>query len=165
MTYLKNYPFQCIEQTVSRFLPNAVSYRLLRQAGRDDQQLKASLEQNLAAGLQRLALLQNLDGGWGWWATDKSNPYQNEWDELVKAIRNNKPYNEVKRGINASLVCNMGRMAAHTGQEITFDQVLNSDHEFGVGVDKLTMGSPSPLMPEANGRYPIPMPGQKTREY
>jgi predicted dehydrogenase len=100
-----------------------------------------------------------------WQSTDKSNPYQNEWDVLVKAIRGNKPFNEAKRGINASLVSSMGRMAAHTGQEITFDQMLNSDHEFGVGVDTLKMDSPSPLMPEANGRYPVPMPGMKTREY
>ena len=94
-----------------------------------------------------------------WQSTDASNPYQNEWDELVGAIRNNKPYNEVKRGVEASVVTSMGRMAAHTGQEISFDDMLNCDHEFAPGLDKLTRDSPSPLPSAANGRYPVPQPG------
>jgi predicted dehydrogenase len=110
---------------------------------------------------------QNMTGQPLWQSTDNSNPYQNEWETLVDAIRNNKPYNEVKRGVEACLTSNMGRMAAHTGQEITFDEMLNCDHEFGVGVDKLVnMSSPSPLMPGANGRYPVPEPGlNPKREY
>ena len=75
-----------------------------------------------------------------WQSTEHSSPYQNEWDDLMDAIVNNKPYNEVKRGVEASLVTSMGRMAAHTGQEITFDEMLNSDHEFAPGIDKLTAG-------------------------
>jgi hypothetical protein len=59
----------------------------------------------------------------------------------------------------------MGRMAAHTGQEITFDQMLNSDHEFAPGIDKITADSPSPLPSDAKGMYPRPEPGKKTREY
>lgn len=93
-------------------------------------------------------------------------PYQNEWNDLVEAIRKDKPYNEVKRGVEASLVTSMGRMAAHTGREITYEQILNSDHEFAPGLDKLTEDSPAPLQPDADGRYPVPMPGKKTdREY
>jgi predicted dehydrogenase len=101
-----------------------------------------------------------------WQSTDTTDPYQNEWDELVVAIRQNKPYNEVKRGVQASLVASMGRMAAHTGQVITFDQMLNCDHEFGPTVDKLTMDGAAPLMPGPDGKYPVPNPGiTTTREY
>jgi uncharacterized protein YfaS (alpha-2-macroglobulin family) len=75
LDYLENYPYGCIEQTVSRFLPNAVTYRLFEQMGLDNQDLKASLEQNLATGLQRIYALQNLDGGWGWWGNDAGHPY------------------------------------------------------------------------------------------
>jgi len=97
---------------------------------------------------------------------DQQNPYQNEWNDLVDAIRSDKPYNEVKRGVEASLVTSMGRMAAHTGQEITFEQMLNHEHEYSPGVDKLTMDSPAPLQLASNGKYPIPMPGTtKHREY
>ncbi len=94
------------------------------------------------------------------------SPYQLEWDDLVTAIRQDRPYNEVKRGVEASLVASMGRMAAHTGRIITFDDILNCDHEFAPGVDTLTNNSPSPLPLEANGRYPVPQPGIITaREY
>ncbi|EEF61194.1 Gfo/Idh/MocA family oxidoreductase [Pedosphaera parvula] len=94
------------------------------------------------------------------------NPYQVEWEDLVDAIRNDKPYNEVKRGVEASLVTSMGRMAAHTGQVVTFDEILNSGHEFAPTVDQLAMNSPAPLQADKDGRYPIPMPGiKKDREY
>ena len=101
-----------------------------------------------------------------WESTDRSNAYQNEWDELIFAIRNNKPYNEVKRGVDASLTTSMGRMAAHTGQEISFQDMLNCDHEFAPGLDKLTKESPAPLQVGPNGRYPQPQPGvNPKREY
>ena len=91
----------------------------------------------------------------------EQNPYRLEWEDLLAAIRNNTPYNEVKRGVEASLVTSMGRMAAHTGQEITYEQILNSDHEFAPGVDKLTMDGPAPVLGGADGKYPIPTPGAK----
>lgn len=100
-----------------------------------------------------------------WESTDRSGPYQNEWDDLIAAIVNDRPYNEVKRGVEASVVTSMGRMAAHTGQQTTFDAMLNSDHEFAPGLDKLTADSPAPLLPDAKGMYPRPEPGRKTREY
>jgi len=94
------------------------------------------------------------------------DPYQLEWNELIDAIRNDKPYNEVKRGVEASLVTSMGRMAAHTGQEITYDDMLACKHEFGPEVDKLRLDGPSPLLAKADGKYPVPMPGiTKTHEY
>ncbi|MGA2177326.1 MAG: gfo/Idh/MocA family oxidoreductase [Verrucomicrobiota bacterium] len=90
---------------------------------------------------------------------DQQNPYQNEWNDLVDAIRDDKPYNEVTRGVEASVVTSMGRMAAHTGQEITYEQMLNHKHEYAPDVDKMTMDGPAPVMPDASGRYPIPQPG------
>jgi predicted dehydrogenase len=97
---------------------------------------------------------------------DERNPYQNEWNDLMAAIRNDKPYNEVKRGVEASLATSMGRMAAHTGQEITWDNMLNCEHEMAPGLDTLTMDSPAPLLAGADGKYPVPQPGiVKQREY
>lgn len=94
-------------------------------------------------------------------------PYQLEWDHLIAAIRDNKKdYNEVERGTQASLVTAMGRMAAHTGQVVTYDEMLNCDHEFAPGVADLTMDGPAPLKAAADGTYPVPAPGIITdREY
>ena len=84
----------------------------------------------------------------------------------VDAIREDKPYNEAHRGAVASLVTSMGRMAAHSGQEITYEQILNSDHEMAPGLDRITMDSAAPLVADAKGRYPMPQPGIVTqREY
>jgi predicted dehydrogenase len=90
---------------------------------------------------------------------DQTNPYQNEWNDLVDAIRNDRPYNEVERGVMASVVSTLGRRAAHTGLELTLDEVLNSEEEYAPGVDKWTMDSPPPVQADAEGKYPIPMPG------
>jgi len=96
----------------------------------------------------------------------EQSPYQLEWDDLISAIRENKPYNEVKRGAIASMVTSMGRMAAHTGQIITYDDMLNCEHEFAPGVDKLTLDGPAPLPTGPDGKYPVPQPGITTkREY
>lgn len=96
----------------------------------------------------------------------EEDPYLNEWNDLMEAIRNDKPYNEAKRGVEASLVTSMGRMAAHTGQEITFEDMLNCDHEFAPDLDKLTFESKAPLPANAQGKYPIPMPGiSRKHEY
>ena len=96
----------------------------------------------------------------------EANPYQLEWQDLLDAIRDDKPYNEVKRGVEASLVTSMGRMAAHTGQEVTFDEMLNCEHEFAPGLAQLTVDGPAPIQADANGKYPVPTPGiKKQREY
>lgn len=92
--------------------------------------------------------------------------YGVEWQDLIDAIRQDRPYNEAKRGAEASLVTSMGRMAAHTAQVITYDQILNLDHEFAPNIDKLTIDSAAPLLADADGKYPVPMPGITTqREY
>lgn len=94
------------------------------------------------------------------------DPYQLEWDHLMEAIRNDRPFNEAKRGAEASLVTVMGRLAAHTGRIVTYDQMLKHSHELAPGLDKLTMDSPAPLQLGADGKYPVPHPGVVVkREY
>lgn len=116
----------------------------------------------------RIYVGQNMDKANLQWAfpSPEPSPYEVEWRDLIAAIRENKPYNEVERGAMASLVTSMGRMAAHTGQLITLDEMMNCQHEFAPGIDKLTMDSPSPLLADEDGKYPIPLPGLvKNREY
>ncbi len=72
--YLRNYPHQCIEQTISRFLPNAVTYHALQALGVDDPVLERSLELVITQAHTRLKKEQNPDGGWGWFYRMESNP-------------------------------------------------------------------------------------------
>ena len=92
---------------------------------------------------------------------EELNPYELEWEDLIAAIRNNTPYNEVERGTKASIVTAMGRWSAHTGQVVTFDDYLASDEDIAPGVETLTLGGPAPLKELAGGKYPVPEPGVK----
>ncbi|MEM8709590.1 MAG: Gfo/Idh/MocA family oxidoreductase [Planctomycetota bacterium] len=97
---------------------------------------------------------------------DERNPYQNEWEDLIEAIRDDLPFNEARSGTETTMLCNMGRMAAHTGHPVTYEEMLACEHEFAPGVAELTSDSDSPLMPDQNGLYPVPAPGiLTTREY
>ena len=97
---------------------------------------------------------------------NEPNPYQVEWEDLIAAIRNDDLYNEVERGVMASAVTSMGRMAAHTGQEITLEAFMNHDHEFAPGVAELALDSPAPVQANSKGKYSVPAPGLvKKREY
>jgi predicted dehydrogenase len=94
---------------------------------------------------------------------DEPSPYQVEWDVLMDAIRNGKKHNEVERGVYASLVTAMGRLAAHTGREWTLEQTLKHQPEFAPEADKLTMTSDAPVKADSDGKYPVPEPGRKIR--
>jgi len=97
---------------------------------------------------------------------NEPSPYQLEWDHLIAAIRDNEPYNEVERGVQASLVTSMGRMAAHTGVEVTYKQMLSCDHEFAPGIESMNFKSEAPVKAGPDGKYPVPQPGILTdREY
>lgn len=98
---------------------------------------------------------------WHWGDPKKEpDPYQLEWDHLIDAIKNDKPYNEVKRGTEASLVTAMGRVAAHSGKIITWDDMLHHEQELAPNLDELAMDSPAPLKADADGKYPVPRPGK-----
>lgn len=64
---LRNFPQQCIEQTVSRFLPNIMTLRALEAAGLADEALRASLIESFDFARQKLYAEQRADGGWGWY--------------------------------------------------------------------------------------------------
>jgi len=67
LRYLEVYPYGCIEQTISSFLPNVLTTHALKAAGLSDPKLEAKLKEQVNKSLQRLHNLQNPDGGWGWW--------------------------------------------------------------------------------------------------
>lgn len=85
--------------------------------------------------------------------------YQREHDLLFDAIRNNKPYNETERSAKSCMTAIMGRMACESGQMIAWDEALASNLELAPGLDNYTDNSQPPVQPDANGHYPIAMPG------
>ena len=76
--------------------------------------------------------------------------YQNEHDALFKSIRDGDPINDGEWMCRSTMMSIMGRMAAYTGQTVTWDHMMNSEldltpasYEFG------------PI-----GMRPIPVPGK-----
>ena len=74
LDWLRHFPHECIEQVVSRFLPNAVTYRALDALGIEDAELEQNLSEQLNIALQRLYAQQKVNGGWGWFPQDDADP-------------------------------------------------------------------------------------------
>jgi predicted dehydrogenase len=80
------------------------------------------------------------------------DPYVQEHTDNIAAIRAGKPLNEGKRIAESTLIAIMGREAAYTGQEVTWDAILNSKQDLMPHEDALKMGAlPVP---------PVPTPGK-----
>jgi len=74
LDYLRTYPHLCIEQTVSRFLPNIITYATLAELGLENETLEIELNAALDLALQKLYAEQQVDGGWGWYLGEGSHP-------------------------------------------------------------------------------------------
>jgi predicted dehydrogenase len=87
------------------------------------------------------------------------NHYQKEHDLLFDAIRNDKPYNETQRCAYAAMAGILGRMAAESGHEITWEDAMASDLVLAPGLDNMTMDSAAPVKTGDDGLYPVALPG------
>jgi uncharacterized protein YfaS (alpha-2-macroglobulin family) len=98
LPYLIDYPYGCTEQTMSRFLPAAITAKTLRDLGLKPEtamgKIFGGIEQSSAAAthpkgkhdlkeldritkesLERLYNFQHSDGGWGWWKEGDSDHF------------------------------------------------------------------------------------------
>ncbi|MEO5930232.1 MAG: alpha-2-macroglobulin family protein, partial [Candidatus Kapaibacterium sp.] len=73
---LIGYPYGCVEQTMSRFLPTVVVADALGKIKVPfSEKKRLEIPKMVAKGLGRLSELQHEDGGWGWWENDETNPF------------------------------------------------------------------------------------------
>jgi hypothetical protein len=75
LDYLTSFPYGCVEQTMSSFLPNIVVRQAIRDLNLKSTVDDAALQEKIRAGLERLYTFQHDDGGWGWWQTDDTHPF------------------------------------------------------------------------------------------
>jgi predicted dehydrogenase len=86
-------------------------------------------------------------------------PWQAEWQVLLDAIRENRPHNEAKRAAHANLAGLMGRAAVHMGRIVTWDEMMASSFSLAPNLEQLSFDSPPPVVADARGQYPVPVPG------
>lgn len=86
------------------------------------------------------------------------DPYQTEHDTLQAAIRDNKPLNNAYYGAESTMTSILGRMATYSGKEIKWDDALNSKVQHMPAI--VTAETEPPVKPDANGAYPVAIPGK-----
>ncbi len=84
--------------------------------------------------------------------------HQLEHYPFFKAIRENLDHNEAERGANATMTAIFGRMSNYSGQPVTWDDAMASGQKL-VPDDLVDFSSPAPLQPDAEGWYPVAVPG------
>lgn len=82
---LIDYPYGCVEQTMSRFMPALVADHAMQKAGLANPTSK-KLPEIFAQGLARLSELQNRKGGWGWWQHDNADGFMTAYVILGLAM-------------------------------------------------------------------------------
>lgn len=102
LEFLSDYPYGCVEQTMSSFLPNIIVTKATKELGLTPPPASVELDQKIAAGLSRLYKFQHEDGGWGWWETDETHPFMTAYvvAGLAQAREAGYPVDEqrLKRG-------------------------------------------------------------------
>jgi len=96
------------------------------------------------------------------WRYEGENPdaYQVEHDVLFRAIREGLDHNEGENGAKSTLTSVLGRMATYSGKTVKWDDALNS--ALALVPSAYAWDADPPTLPDAEGRYPIPMPGRTT---
>lgn len=75
LDYLTGYPWGCTEQTMSSFLPDVIVAQAVDKLHLKSPIDRATLNDEVKAGLERLYSYQHDDGGWGWWPDDESRVF------------------------------------------------------------------------------------------
>jgi predicted dehydrogenase len=88
--------------------------------------------------------------------------HQREHEVLFAAIRSGKAVNSGDTMARSTLVAVMGQLACYSGRELTWDQVAKSNFIFTPKIEDVRLDMEPPVKPDANGNYPVPMPGLTT---
>jgi predicted dehydrogenase len=91
--------------------------------------------------------------------TRMTSPYRQEHQDLVDAIRSGTPLNDGHHGAISSMTAVLGRMATYSGDEVTWEEATQSTLDLAPGLDQYTLASTPPVVPDADGNYPIAVPG------
>ncbi len=88
-----------------------------------------------------------------------NNPYQTEHDVLFEAVAKGLfKYSDTEHGAKSTLAGIIGRLATYSGQVIDFEEALNSGLD--IMPKEYSWTATPPVVPNADGFYPIAIPGK-----
>ncbi|MEX2140929.1 MAG: Gfo/Idh/MocA family oxidoreductase [Pirellulales bacterium] len=90
-------------------------------------------------------------------ARGDANPYKQEHIDLLDSIAAGKPINEAEYGAKSSMTAILGRMCTYSGQELTWDQALNSN--VTIMPTDFAFDATPPVLPDKEGKYARAIPG------
>jgi predicted dehydrogenase len=88
----------------------------------------------------------------------KVSPYQQEHLEFLQSIREGRPFQHGKQLAISTLTAVLGQLAVYTGQNVTWEEGLNSRFAFPPA-GEIRMDMEPPVKPGPDGLYPIAVPG------
>ncbi len=101
---LAGYPYGCVEQTMSRFLPTIIVANTFKEINVPFKSKTIDeLPKYVEAGLKRLYDFQHSDGGWGWWTNDQSHPYMTAYVIYGMGLAKDAGYNINENVFNTGL--------------------------------------------------------------
>jgi hypothetical protein len=138
LPYLAQYPYGCVEQTLSRFVPATIARRAVHELKLPATRVPANLDDMVEKGLARLSDFQHRDGAWGWWKNDRSNLWMTAYVvyalSLAKEAGVSVDANVVKRG--------RAWLTSHLGEALNHPET----HAFMVFALAATGGVPKPAL-------------------
>lgn len=91
-------------------------------------------------------------------STNDRNPYQQEHDALFAAVRKGEyKLNDAQFGAESTMTAILGRMATYSGQVLTWEEAMATDLKLVPELN--SFDDQAPVLPDKEGRYPIPVPG------
>ncbi len=79
LPYLINYPYGCVEQTTSSFLPNLIAIKAFRKYGISMPGYEKKLPEIMSLGLNKLYGYQQNDGSWGWFNESRPDVFMTSY--------------------------------------------------------------------------------------
>ena len=89
----------------------------------------------------------------------KGGGHQQEQHDLIEGLMKGEIYNEGDYGAKSTFTAILGREACYSGKSLKWDDLLKRGKDYCPGIDSYTYDTQPPVMPDGDGKYPVPLPG------
>lgn len=138
LPYLADYPYGCVEQTMSRFVPLLAARGVLTRLGAADG-LPPDVDAMVAAGVGRLIALQGEDGAWGWFGGQRDplmSAYALYGLGMARELGASVPPEALARGVAALSAVPGDRSLPYEVRAFTLHALVLADSDENLGTHR-----------------------------